>query len=105
MHENPIHIIDKMIDEFRVSLNKFTEAEILYSRDIQDDSMELAKYKYFKYIHESGNYEKYLDYLEYMIESTILMGVEPWMAESLIGIDLDVEILNAFEKSWGLVSR
>lgn len=103
MFNNPICEIDKMIFNFRFELQKFIEVEVLYCKDVEECPFDIAKYEFFKYFHSSGLYKRYLNIINNMINYVVTtFNTDLQMAESLIGLDLDVEILNCFENSWNL---
>jgi hypothetical protein len=101
MEDNPIRVIDKCINDLRKSLREYVIVEVGYRKDVVNQPFRVAQYHYFKYLHESGLYDRLLDCVDAMVEKLVKdYGADPEMATSIVGIDIDVEIFNAFDDVW-----
>ena len=103
MEDNPIQTIDEFAEIFREYLEKYA-FEMIVDNELYKLDRDSAWVQYFESVSLSPIYLDWKRCIDAIIDDCVEeFGLERWMADSMLGINLDRDTYNGFIKAWKVI--
>lgn len=100
MEDTPIRDIDKVASLFRETLKEYAQDFVVLPL-LENIPYKEAVESYVKVIHISDDYHMWKKHVHGILNDCVrIHKMERWMAESMLGLNLDEEVINGFELAW-----